>query len=674
VIISLDTETTGGDFYRNSRPFLVTICELGKQPIYWEWDVDPLTRIPSIPGEDKDDIRDFLEAAEIIVLQNSKFDATALWSIDIELPWEKVYDLLGMAHILGSNRPKDLYSLTIEWLGHDEIKESEKVLDEACDEARRWARSYRPKWRIAKKDDEDMPSAKSSKMKKLDMWLPRAVCKEMGYSENHPWWTVTSQYANDDSAATVALFEPMRQEIVRQGRWATFCAGRALPSIAQKMERRGVTVSAANLERMEAEFSAGSAKASSRCVEIARSCGFDLQLPKGAVNNSLKEFMLDVLQLPPQVKRKSTTGNASLDKDAMKHYMTVFEESTKQYQFVKSLTEKRIRDTAVTYMQAYKRFWMPLDGLADRWYVLHPNLNVFGTDTLRMTSKDPNEQNISKKEDFNLRYCFGPAPGREWYSLDYKNVERRIPAYEAGETEIIALFERPDDPPYFGSEHLLVAHVLHKRLFEDCKGKDGKVDGRVFKDRYKATHYQKCKNGNFAIQYQCGEETADLTFGVPGAYYMLKERFSKQTELNNYWVSFAEKHGYVETIPDKTVDPQRGYPLLCSRSERGYIVPTVPLNYHTSGTAMWIMRQAMVQVEPILEHWRDDGFDGWLVMNVHDELVLDFPASKDRSNPENLWRAHVIREVMERCGSNVGIPTPVNVEYHPETWGSGISM
>ena len=41
------------------------------------------------------------------------------------------------------------------------------------------------------------------------------------------------------------------------------------------------------------------------------------------------------------------------------------------------------------------------------------------------------------------------------------------------------------------------------------------------------------------------------------------------TALNEKCIRFAEKYGYVETMPDRTVDPDRGYPLLCSRSKWG---------------------------------------------------------------------------------------------------------
>ncbi|MHC4278447.1 MAG: DNA polymerase, partial [Planctomycetota bacterium] len=113
--------------------------------------------------------------------------------------------------------------------------------------------------------------------------------------------------------------------------------------------------------------------------------------------------------------------------------------------FVQGLRKFRKRQTGLSYLQSYKRFAL-LSQVAvansSNWFTLYPSLNPTGTDTLRWSSQSPNAQQISKQDDVNLRYCFGPAPGREWWSLDAKNLELRIPAYEAGEQEMIELFER----------------------------------------------------------------------------------------------------------------------------------------------------------------------------------------------------------------------------------------
>lgn len=307
------------------------------------------------------------------------------------------------------------------------------------------------------------------------------------------------------------------------------------------------------------------------------------------------------------------------------------------------------------------------------WYVLHPNLNPTGTSTLRWSCSNPNEQQISKQEGYNLRYGFGPGPGREWWSGDAQNIELRLPAYEAGETEMIQLFERPNDPPYFGSNHLLVFDTLHPEKF----AKHGKEVKKVFE----STWYQWTKNGNFAVQYGAidrddGEGTADRAYHVPGAQKRIKARFNKIAGLNDRCIAYAEKYGYVETMPDKTVDPKRGYPLLCTRTEYNRILPTVPLNYRIQGTAMWWMMKAMIRCQEYLDELnRSDPRGFYLIMQVHDELVFDFPKGRGKEpHREHLPKIRALRRMMEEGGQDIGIPTPVSFKYHPNNWSEEVAI
>lgn len=178
----------------------------------------------------------------------------------------------------------------------------------------------------------------------------------------------------------------------------------------------------------------------------------------------------------------------------------------------------------------------------------------------------------SKQGYANLRRAFGPAYGLEWWACDYENIELRIPAYEADETEMVALFERPNDPPYFGSVHFLMFDTLHPELY----AKHGIEVKKLFAD----TWYQWTKNGDFAAQYQSGDETADRAYHVPGALRRIKSRFSKIDELNQRCVKFANKHGYIETLIDREFGV--GYPLQVER-QWGRAKPTLPLNYRVQG-------------------------------------------------------------------------------------------
>jgi len=135
-------------------------------------------------------------------------------------------------------------------------------------------------------------------------------------------------------------------------------------------------------------------------------------------------------------------------------------------------------------------------------------------------------------------------------------------------------------------------------------------------------------------------------------------------------ITYAEKYGYVETMPDRSVDPDRGYPLLCTRNKWDHgVSPTVPLNYHVSGSAMWWMAKAMVRCHEYLEGLE---IDAGIVMQVHDELVFDFPRSKRPQG--NLPHARILQCKMEQGGEDLGLPTPVSRKYHDSTWSEGASV
>jgi len=398
-----------------------------------------------------------------------------------------------------------------------------------------------------------------------------------------------------------------------------------------------------------------------------------LHLPKNGVNNNLRTFVFDVLGLEPVYNPKARTDAPSLDKNAMLYWQATLDDGPGR-RFLSMLRDKRDYDTALQFLASYRRFWIPCREWP-HWFRLHPTLNPTGTDTLRWSCVNPNGQQISKKDKVNLRRCLCPAPGREWWSLDAKNIELRIPAYESGEGDLIDLFERQSEPPFYGSQHLLNFSTVYPDIWQEALGKFGPEDaGKYCKTEYESSWYQWVKNGDFAIQYNCGERTADRAFHRNGSYIALKSRFAKLENLNQWCIAEARKKGYVETIPDRSVDPDRGYPLLVSRTDYGDVMPTTPLNYRVSGSACWWMIQAMIRCDEQLLRWarEEPGFDGFIALQIHDELLFDFPRG---SGPEphltNLPKIRTIQKLMERGGDDIGVPTPVTVEYHSESWASG---
>lgn len=676
MMLAVDTETTGLDFWHGTAPFFVSTCDLDdlENQKYWEWSVDPKTRRVQQPDEDAEEIADYLLAFDEgrLVLHNAKFDFHALrvagvWDHwDVDSAWKRVEDTIVASHVIDSSQRKNLTDLTIKYVGHD-VETLERTLKQSVDKARRICRTkaFREdygEWAIASEERADMPSAKGAGSSGADYWLPRELWRRVKWvREEHPeFQTALRNYANADTAATLALWQVFKAILERGKHWGMYRSRMETLPVLYHMECDGVTAIGPNIDHLDTEFRKKSDQHEQECVAIAKNYRYGLQLPKSGRNGSLDKFMIDVLKLPPVYNKKSRTGKQTFDKTAMAHYLDVLPEGTRQRRFVEALLKKRKADTSISYIESYQRFWIHVgDGI----YVLHPSINPVGTDVTRRSSSNPNEQNIStqaNEEGLSLRFGFGPGPGREWWAMDYINLELYIPAYYAKEQAMIDLFENPDDPPYFGSNHLLCAHILWPKEFEECMRA-----GDSFKDKYK-TLYKRTKNGNFAVQYGAIAEsgTADRAYGQVGAQLKIQSRLGKISQMNKDAIAFAEKHGYVLTLPEK--DLGVGYPVACPRGDYGKIRPTVPLSYVIQGTAGRCTERALVRCHAKLRDWNAiEGAGTYrIAAEVHDEIVFDFPAR----GKQNLGKIGALRRLMEMSGTDIGIPLKVDVSYHPNNW------
>jgi len=665
-MISCDTETTGLDFKHGTKPFLVTICDEKQNNTWWEWDVDPLTRQPQIPEKDISQIRKKLYQQEL-VFHNPKFDFRALDTISSDWPdrdWNLVDDTLTASHLLASNQPPDLTNLSMIYLGVN-IKPYEDAVQEASNQARRIARSKFPEWKIAKKGMKELPSS-TGDLWANDMWLPRAIAMELNYPGDHPWWTVTSDYANVDTASTMLLHQVFVEQLEEEGLTEIYKERLKLLPIIYDMESKGISLSKKRLEELYTQYKEEFDAYSKTCLKISEKAGCELVLPKGASpTKTLKEFCFTEpkgLKLP--VLKTTDTGQPSMDKETKALYLLTLPEKSKQYKFMRALDSRASLATSINYMDSYRKFMV--DGR------LYSSINPTGTTTLRMSSNNPNQQQISKRIDKhgrNLRYLFGPEKGKVWVSIDYDNLELRIPAYECREIAMLDLFENPDKAPFFGSYHLLIASIIHPKEWKVCLKEAGpQYVAELLKKKFKDTLYQWTKNGNFAEMYGAvdthdGQGTADKAFHVPGAQEIISKKLTRKNALNSQYIKFANEHGYVETLPDTEVS-ERGYPLYCSRTNRGYVKPTIPLNYHVQGTACWIMMRAMVKVQNYF-NTLPDSIGARIVMNVHDELVLEFSSGSN-------WKPKVrrVRTLMESIGKVLQpqIKLTCGVDIHTNNW------
>ncbi len=679
MIFACDTETTGPDFHHIARPYFVTTCDVDGRQEFWQWDVDPLTRKPIIPAGHVEEIQYKIEQAEAVVFQNPKFDISALNTIKIKVPWHKVHDTLAASHVLASAEPHGLDDLARDYLGIN-IRPYEDACQAAATEARRLAKRYYPDWKIAA-PGRDMPSVKKTSKRnedkpwKNDMWLPREIARIEQYPASHEWWSVLQEYSNTDSAVTIELWKVFEEFLRRRNLWEIYLTRLKVLAAAWRMENWGVSNSRARTAEVKVRYADTSAKCRARCIEL--SGGTLDELPVNGRSNALDAVVFGKFEL---VSTKATKkGNDSMDKDVLEGWLATTDKESDAHQFILNLQYYRKRQTALGYIDSYERFRLS-DERDPSWdtCTLYPTYNVTGTRLLRGSMSNPNGQQISKQhlkemgsqeKGKNVRWMFGPRPGREWWSMDGQNLELRIPAYEAGEAELMWVFDRPNEAPFYGSYHLLICDVLYPELF--------KIWGAGFKDEFKDTLYQWVKNGNFAMQYGCQEAKADATFHFPGAYRLIGQRFPKVRELADRMKALASRNGIVHTIPDLTVSPDQGYPLMVKMSEYGGVVPTTPLSYHVQGTAGWWINKAMIRCDEQLysPEWCVGGWQGAICLQVHDELVFDLPRGKGREPwKTNLPRVKKLKALMELGGRDISVPTPVSVEYHPVSWADGMAV
>ena len=163
-VISIDTETNGTDLHHGNKPYLVTVCDTEGNQTYWEWDVDPYTREPKVLSEDLDEIEETISDGKL-VLQNPVFDVEALTNVwqgfGENWRWEDTEDTLTGSHLLATNRPHDLTSLALEYIGLD-VQPFEDRIKKATNTARSIAKSKLPSWKIAAPGLPQMPSVRSA--------------------------------------------------------------------------------------------------------------------------------------------------------------------------------------------------------------------------------------------------------------------------------------------------------------------------------------------------------------------------------------------------------------------------------------------------------------------------------------------------------------------------------
>lgn len=263
-------------------------------------------------------------------------------------------------------------------------------------------------------------------------------------------------------------------------------------------------------------------------------------------------------------------------------------------------------------------------------YRLYANYNPTGTGTLRLSSSDPNGQNIGKgqvsksiaelvTESVSLRPIFGPSAGREWYSVDYVQIQLVIFAILTKDPEMNrAVMEQRD-----------IHDFMARKIFNtppDASPSDG--ERRI------------AKAVNFGYIFGSGERKVEATAKMSGLFTLLRMLFPSASSAIAHNKRTAERDGYVRTAG--------GYPLKVP-----YQKPHAATNYIIQGTEGEIVKYALYCCTRYLSEHVPNSF---LSITVHDELVFDFPVG------EGIHHMPTLIQYMVLGGSRMNPPIPLRVD------------
>jgi DNA polymerase-1 len=388
-----------------------------------------------------------------------------------------------------------------------------------------------------------------------------------------------------------------------------------LVPVLADIERWGVRIDlpalASQSQRIEADLSAQSR----RIFELAGE-EFNINSPK-----QLSAILFDKLALP-KAKKTGKTRVASTGAD-------VLEELALTHELPKLILQWRaLMKLKGTYIDALPQL------VHARTTRVHTSFNQAVAATGRLSSSDPNLQNIPIKTDLGreIRRAFIADPGFVLISADYSQIELRVLAHLAQEEALIDAFKRNED--------------IHEQTALKVFGANSTLD--------KHERRAKAKMINYAVLYGKTAFTLAKDIGVTSekaqefidAYFA---GFPRVRAFIDTTLETARKRGYVETMFGR----RRMAPDLNNRNfQNRHEAERKAVNFPIQGTAADILKRAMLRVHEALAPKLDQPA-ARMILTVHDELVIESPEERT---------PHVIERVRDAMQGAAQLTVPLTVD------------
>ncbi|HEZ3253763.1 TPA: DNA polymerase I [Neisseria meningitidis] len=350
-----------------------------------------------------------------------------------------------------------------------------------------------------------------------------------------------------------------------------------------EMERNGVQIDRAELARQSAELGAELMKLEQEAYAAAGQ-PFNLNSPK-----QLQEILFDKMGIPTKGLKKTAKGGISTNE-------AVLEQLAPDYPLPKIILQNRsLAKLKSTYTDKLPEMISPKDGRVHTTYAQAVAI------TGRLASNNPNLQNIPIRtaEGRRVRRAFTAPQGSVIVSADYSQIELRIMAHLSGDKTLIAAFQNGED--------------VHRRTAAEVFG--------TAPENVSSEQRRYAKTINFGLIYGMGQYGLAKSLGIDNlsAKNFIDRYFARYPGVAEYMQRTKEQaaaQGYVETLFGRRLylpDIRNKNANARAGAERAAI------NAPMQGTASDLIKRAMIDVRNCLS----DGIGSKLVMQVHDELVLE---------------------------------------------------
>ena len=408
-------------------------------------------------------------------------------------------------------------------------------------------------------------------------------------------------YAAEDADITLRLWKFFKPQLHKNNVTKVYeSLERPLVPVLADMERNGIKVDRDTLSRMSNSFAQKMAGLEAEIFQLAGR-NFNVGSPK-----QLGEVLFDELEIPGGKRGKTgayTTGAEILEDLTVEGYELPS----------KVLDWRQLSKLKSTYTDALQ------DHINIETGRVHTSYSMAGTSTGRLSSTDPNLQNIPiRSEDGRkIREAFICEEGSILLSLDYSQIELRILAQIA---ELDALKEA-----FFQGQdiHALTASQMFDVPLE---GMDPMIR-------------RQAKAINFGIIYGISGYGLARNLRIPRkeAQSFIDKYFERFPGIKDYMestVNFAKENGYVETLFGRRIHT----PEINTRGPQAGFSKRAAINAPIQGTAADVIRRAMIRMPEAIA-----GLPAKMLLQVHDELL--FEVSRDAVNETIL----VVKEIMENA-------------------------